>query len=118
MYSEQILDHFHNPRHVGELENATAVIEAANPVCGDTLKLWAIIHDGTVLEARFKVQGCVPAVAYASWLTEWIIGRPLAELASLTPDHVEAALGGLPPGSKHAAVLASDVLKRLLENTK
>jgi nitrogen fixation NifU-like protein len=118
MYSEKVLDHFHNPRNVGELENATAVVEATNPACGDTLKLWAVIQGEAVRDARFKVQGCVPAVACASWLTEWIIGKPLAELASLTPGRIEAALGGLPPASQHAAVLASDILKILLANKK
>jgi nitrogen fixation NifU-like protein len=115
MYSEKVLDHFNHPRNVGEIENPTAVIEATNPVCGDTMKLWAIVRDGIVAEATFKIAGCVPAVACGSWLTEAIRGKPVSALASITPEQIEAVLGGLPPASKHASVLAADALKRLLQ---
>ncbi|MGA2630792.1 MAG: iron-sulfur cluster assembly scaffold protein [Terriglobia bacterium] len=115
MYSERVLDHFHNPRHAGELDDATAVIEVTNPACGDVMKLWVVVRDGQVADARFKVEGCVPAVACGSWLTEWILGKPLADLSSLLPQQIAAALDGLPQASQHAAVLASDALKRLLE---
>ncbi len=114
MYSGKVLDHFHNPRNVGEIENATAVIEMTNPVCGDVMKLWAVIEEGKVRDVKFKTAGCVPAVACGSWLTEAIKGKALAELTTLTPEAIEAALGGLPQASKHAAVLAADALKRLL----
>jgi len=114
MYSEEVLDHFHHPRNVGEIPEATFVVEAANPACGDLMKLWAVVRDGVIVDARFKVAGCVPAVACGSWLTERIAGKQVAELANLTPDHMDSALGGLPAASKHAAVLASDALKQLL----
>lgn len=115
MYSEKILDHFHNPRNVGEIEKPTAVVEAANPVCGDTLKLWVLVKNGTIAVARFKAAGCVPAVACASWMAEWVVGKSLADLSHLSPDQIEAALDRLPPASHHASVLAVDALKRLLE---
>ena len=114
MYSETLLDHFHHPRNVGEIAGATAVVEASNPVCGDLIKLWAVARDGKVLEVKFKVAGCVPAVACGSWLTEVMMNKPLAELAVLGADQVTAGLGGLPPASQHAAQLAVDGLKRLL----
>ena len=113
MYSKKVLDHFHNPRNVGEIEHATAVVEVANPACGDILKLWVVVENGTITEARFKAAGCVPAIACGSWLAEWLPGQPLAALPNLTPDQIEAALEGLPPASNHAAVLASDALRQL-----
>jgi len=114
MYSNQVLDHFHHPRNVGEIEEATVVVETANPVCGDLMKLWAVVRDGVIVDVRFKVAGCVPAVACGSWLTERIKGMPLVELTGLAPDQIAAGLGGLPAASKHAAVLASDALQQLL----
>ena len=114
MYSEKVLDHFHNPRHVGEIENPTVVVEASNPACGDIMKLWIVVRNGRITEAKFKVAGCVPAVACGSWLTEWLWGRALAELSPLSPEDIEAALNGLPSASEHAAVLTSDILKKML----
>ena len=114
MYSDQVLDHFLHPRYVGELGEEAEVVEGSNPACGDVLRLWAVVRDGVLVEATFKASGCVAAVACGSWLTENIRGRPLSQLTGMPPDHLEAELGGLPPGSRHAAVLASDVLKRLL----
>jgi len=113
MYSDQVLDHFHHPRNVGEIEGATVVVETSNPACGDLMKLWAVVRDGVIVDVRFKVAGCVPAVASASWLTERIKGMPLAELSGLAADQIVTGLGGLPPASKHAAVLASDALQQL-----
>lgn len=116
MYSEKVLEHFRHPRHVGEIPRASAVVEVTNPVCGDVMKLWAVMRDGKVAEAKFKVAGCVPAVACGSWLTEAIIGKSPADLRSLTAEQIEAGLDALPPAAKHASALAADALKRLLEN--
>ena len=114
MYSETLLDHFHNPRNVGEIERATAVVEVTNPVCGDVMKLWATVRDGGIAEVKFKVAGCVASVACGSWLTEAIRGQPLPEITGIGPEQIESGLGGLPPASHHAAVLAVDALKQLL----
>lgn len=114
MYSEKVLDHFHHPRNVGEIENASAVVEVTNPVCGDLLKLWVVEREGRIGDVKFKVQGCIPAVACASWLTERMMGHPPAELAAVSPAEIEAALEGLPSASRHASVLASDGLRRVL----
>jgi nitrogen fixation NifU-like protein len=114
MYSEKVLDHFHHPRNVGEIPDATAVVEMTNPVCGDLMKLWVVVRGGKVAEAKFKTQGCIPAVACGSWLTETIMGKSVAGLDALTAQQIEAGLGGLPPASRHASALAADALKRLL----
>ncbi len=115
MFSKQVLDHFHNPRHVGEIENPTVVVEMSNPVCGDLLKLWVVVRAGTLHEVKFKIQGCVASVACASWLAERVMGKPLAELAGISAEEIAEALGGLPPASRHAAALAADTLRQLLE---
>ena len=113
-YSDQVLDHFHHPRNVGEIADATVVVEVTNPACGDLMKLWAVVRKGVIVDVRFKVAGCVPAVACGSWLTERIKRAPLAELRGLAAGQIAAGLGGLPPASQHAAVLASDALQQLL----
>ena len=118
MYSATLLDHFHHPRNVGEIAEASVVVEASNPVCGDLMKLWAVVRDGRIQDVKFKAAGCVPSVACGSWLTEAMLTKSLEELAALTPDHVASGLGGLPPASGHAAVLAVDALKRLLEQIR
>ena len=115
MYSSTLLDHFHHPRNVGEIAEASVVVEASNPVCGDLMKLWVVVHDGKIQEVKFKAAGCVPSVACGSWLTEAILSRPIDELATLTANDVIKELDGLPPASRHAAILAIDALKRLLE---
>ncbi|MGD0225507.1 MAG: iron-sulfur cluster assembly scaffold protein [Terriglobia bacterium] len=118
MYSPILLDHFHHPRNVGEIAEASVAVEASNPVCGDLMKLWAVVREGRIQVVKFKAAGCVPSVACGSWLTEAILNRPLAELSALTPGDVASGLGGLPPASHHAAVLAVDALKRLLEQMR
>ena len=115
MYSAKVLDHFHNPRNVGEIPDATAVVEMTNPVCGDLMKLWAVIEKGRIVDVSFKTQGCVPAVACGSWLTEAIRGKPLAAVNGITAEQIEKGLEGLPSASRHASVLAADALKRLVE---
>jgi nitrogen fixation NifU-like protein len=118
MYSEKVLGHFHCPRNVGEIEHATATVEVTNPVCGDVMKLWVVVRDAVVVEVKFKAAGCVPSLACGSWLTEAMRGKPLAELAGITPEQIESGLGGLPAASHHAAALAVDALTGLLEELR
>jgi len=118
MYSEQMLNHFHRPRSVGEIPGATLVVEATNPVCGDLMKLWVLVGGGKIAGVKFKVAGCVPAVACGSWLTTFLIGKSLTELDGVSANVVEEALGGLPPASRHAAILAADALKQLLDRRR
>jgi nitrogen fixation NifU-like protein len=82
------------------------------------MKLWVVVRDGKIQEVKFKVAGCVPSVACGSWLTEAILSRSVEDLSVVTPDDVIAGLDGLPPASRHAAVLAVDALKRLLDKLR
>ena len=118
MYSERVLEHFHHPRNVGEIFEPSTVVEVINPVCGDVMKLWITVRDSRIAEIKFKVQGCIPAVACGSWLTEAAQGRPLSELASLSAAAIEEALGGLPAASRHASALAIAALQGALEKLR
>lgn len=117
MFSERLLDHFKNPRNVGELEPPAVTVEVANPVCGDILRLSVRFTGEVVAEARYKVRGCTASIATGSALTEWLIGRNRSELAGLRAEVLEEAVGGLGAESKHAAALClegvREVMKRL-----
>ncbi len=115
MYSEAFLDHFRNPRNVGELPRPAVTVEISNPACGDILRLSARFEDGRASDVRYKIRGCTASIASGSALTEWMLGKTRAELASLTPANIESAVGGLIPESKHAAVLCVDGVKALLK---
>jgi nitrogen fixation NifU-like protein len=114
LHSARLLDHFKNPRNSGHLPPPAVTVEVTNPACGDLLRLSARLEDGRVAEARYQVRGCTASIAAGSALTEWMTGKSLAELRSLTAAAIEAELGGLEPASKHAAVLCADAVKRLL----
>jgi nitrogen fixation protein NifU and related proteins len=114
LYSEAFLDHFQNPRNVGELPPPALTVEISNPACGDILRLSARFEDGRVAQASYKVRGCTASIAAGSALTEWMAGKSCAELAAVTPAIIESAVGGLIPESKHAAVLCVDGVKALL----
>lgn len=114
MYPPKLLEHFQNPRNVGELPPPAVTVEVSNPACGDILRLSARIEDGVVVEARYKVRGCTASIAAGSALTEWVVGKSREELAEFRVAIVDEAVGGLPVESKHAAVLCADGLKRLL----
>lgn len=115
MYSPELLDHFQNPRNVGELPDADAVrVEVSNPACGDIMRLAARFEAGVVAEVRFKVRGCTASIAAGSALTEMMVGRSRDGLKAICPQDVEAAVGGLAPASRHAAVLCMDALQQVL----
>jgi nitrogen fixation NifU-like protein len=114
MYSAAVLDHFQNPRNVGTLDAATAIISVENPVCGDILELSARMDAGRIAEARFRTRGCVTALACSSWLTEMLRGKAPAEVRGITPEQISEALGGLPPATFHAAQLARDAVQALI----
>jgi nitrogen fixation protein NifU and related proteins len=118
MYSVAVLDHFKNPRHAGELENAAANVEVTNPVCGDTMRLSATIKDGRVAEAKFLARGCVTSIACGSVIAEKMQGALPAEIAKITPEQISEALGGLPPATFHGAQLAYDAVSALVEKIK
>jgi nitrogen fixation NifU-like protein len=115
MFSDAVLDHFQNPRNVGELPGADATVEVSNPVCGDILRLGARVQDGRIEEARFLCRGCTTSIACASLLTEQLSGRSLAEARCITAHSLSEALGGLPPATSHGADLAVDAVHALLK---
>jgi nitrogen fixation NifU-like protein len=115
MYSERLLDHFRNPRGAGELPAATAAAEASNPGCGDVLRLSARIEAGRFAAVGFQARGCTPTLAAGSAAAEWLQGKTLAEAAELSEQMMEDALGGLPHASRHAARLAVDAVRALLQ---
>jgi nitrogen fixation NifU-like protein len=114
VYSDTLLDHFRNPRNVGELPQPSITIEVSNPACGDILRLSALLEDGRVVESRYRVRGCTASIAAGSALTEMINGQTREAMAAISPRDVEERLDGLPPASKHAAALCVDGLKALL----
>lgn len=114
MYPERLLDHFQNPRNVGELAPPAVTVEVQNPACGDILRLSVLWRDGRISESRYKVRGCTASIAAGSALTEWLAGKSRADLAAFRREIIDEAVGGLPPESKHAAVLCADAVKRLL----
>ncbi len=116
MYSERLLEHFRNPRGVGELPPPAVVAEAANPACGDTLRISVRFEQDRVTEARFLARGCTASVAAGSVLAEWLVGKHRAELAGLQPEVIAEALGGLAPESRHAAVLAVDAARAVAKS--
>lgn len=115
MHSEALLDHFQNPRNVGELDPPAHRVDVTNPACGDMMRLSARFENGRVAEARYKTRGCTASIAAGSALTELMGGRTAAELAQIRNTDIDAALGGLIPESKHAAALCIDALKALLK---
>jgi nitrogen fixation NifU-like protein len=114
VYSERLLDHFRNPRHVGHLAPPAVTVDVTNPACGDMLRLSARFEDDRVTEVRYQIRGCTASIAAGSALTEWMAGKSRVELKALTPAILEDLLGGLEAASKHAAVLCVDGVKRLL----
>jgi nitrogen fixation NifU-like protein len=115
MYSPQVLDHFQHPRNPGAVVNPDASAQIENPACGDVLKLTLRVTDGRIAEIRFLAQGCVPAIACASLLTEWVQGKTIVEARQLRREEIIQALGGLPQTSTHASHLAIDTLAALLQ---
>lgn len=114
MHSEIFLDHFRNPRQVGELEPPAITIQVENPACGDILRLSALWQNGKISESRYKVRGCSASIAAGSALMEWLAGKTLTEVRNVTPTAIEEAVGGLIPESRHAAVLCVDAVKQLV----
>lgn len=118
MYPERLIDHFQNPRNVGELGGDAITVEVSNPACGDILRLGARFAGGRVAEVRYKVRGCTASIAAGSALTEWMCGRSREELGGFTAAVVDEAVGGLPAASKHAGVLCADGVKALLQRLR
>lgn len=114
LYSEKVLDHFSNPRNVGEIENADGVGEVGNAKCGDIMKMYIKVDDGIISDVKFKTFGCGAAVATSSMATELIKGKSIDDALKLTNKAVVEALEGLPAVKLHCSVLAEQAIKSAL----
>ncbi len=114
MYSEKVMDHFMNPRNVGEIENASGVGQVGNAKCGDIMKIFLDIEDGIIKDAKFKTFGCGAAVSTSSMATELVIGKNVEEALKITNKSVMEALDGLPPAKVHCSCLAEEALQAAL----
>ena len=115
-YSEKVMDHFMNPRNVGEIESADGVGEVGNPACGDMMRLYLKIEEGRVLDAKFRTFGCGAAIASSSMLTEMIKGKTVDEARAITNLQVAEALDGLPAVKIHCSVMAEQAVKSALDD--
>lgn len=116
MYTEKVMDHFQNPRNVGEVQNADGVGEVGNPTCGDIMKISIKVEDGKIVDCKFKTFGCGAAVATSSQVTEMVIGKTIEEAKEITNKMVAEELGGLPPVKMHCSNLAADALRLAIAN--
>ena len=115
-YSEKVMDHFTNPRNVGEIQDADGVGTAGNPVCGDTTRICIKVSDGRITDIKFKTFGCGAAIATASMTTELALGKTLEEGLAISRNNVADALDGLPPVKLHCSNLAADALHAAIED--
>ena len=115
MFNDRLLDHFKNPRNVGELPDPAVCVEVSNPACGDILRLCARFVQDRAAEVRYQVRGCTASIAAGSALTELMAGKTRQELKAIRAADIESAVGGLSAESKHAAVLCADGVRALLQ---
>ena len=115
-YSEKVMEHFRNPRNVGEIENPDGVGRVGNPVCGDIMELYIKVKDGVITDAKFKTFGCGAAIATSSMVTELVKNKTIDEALNISNRAVAEALGGLPPIKMHCSVLAEEALKKALND--
>ncbi len=118
MYSDKVMDHFMNPRNVGEIENADGVGQVGNAKCGDIMKMYLKIEDNIITDAKFKTFGCGAAVATSSMATELVVGKTVDEALMITNKAVAEALDGLPPVKMHCSNLAEEAIRAALEDYK
>ena len=114
MYSEKVMDHFENPRNVGEIPDANAVGQVGNAKCGDIMKMYMKIEDDVIVDCKFKTFGCGAAIATSSMATELVKGKTVEEAKQLTNKAVMEALDGLPPAKVHCSVLAEEAIEAAL----
>jgi nitrogen fixation NifU-like protein len=115
-YSEKVMEHFRNPRNVGEIENPDGVGRVGNPVCGDIMELYIKVKDGVITDARFKTFGCGAAIATSSMVTELVKNKTIDDALKISNRAVADALGGLPPIKMHCSLLAEEALKKALDD--
>ncbi len=111
MYTKQVMDHFENPRNVGEIPDANGIGEVGNAKCGDIMRIYLKIQNGIIADVKFKTYGCASAIATSSIATEMIKGQPIEKAIELSNKAVVEALGGLPTHKIHCSVLAEQAIK-------
>jgi len=116
MYSERVMDHFRNPRNVGEIENADGTGEVGNPVCGDMMTFYVKVKDNVLTDVKFKTFGCGAAIAVSSMVSEMAIGKTIEEALKISNADVAKELGGLPPNKLHCSNLGADALHEAIKN--
>ena len=116
LYSEKVMEHFKNPRNVGEIENPDGVGHVGNSVCGDIMELYIKVNDGIITDAKFKTFGCGAAIATSSIVTEMVKGKRMEDALQISNKAVVEALDGLPPVKMHCSVLAEEALKSAIED--
>jgi nitrogen fixation NifU-like protein len=115
-YSEKVMDHFKNPRNVGEIPDADGIGNVGNPVCGDIMRLYIKVEDDKIVDAKFKTFGCGAAIATSSMVTEIVKGKSIDEALQISNKAVAEALGGLPRIKMHCSVLAEEALKSAIDD--
>ncbi|GBE02545.1 nifU-like protein [bacterium BMS3Bbin06] len=116
MYSKEIMDHFMNPRNVGEIPDPDGVGVEGNPVCGDVMKLFIKVKDDRIEDVKFQTFGCGAAIAVSSMITEMAKGKTIDEAEKISKEDVADKLGGLPPQKMHCSNLGADALKKAIED--
>ncbi|HLD35613.1 MAG TPA: Fe-S cluster assembly scaffold protein NifU [Planctomycetota bacterium] len=116
IYSDKVMDHFRNPRNVGEIPDADGVGEVGNPVCGDMMSFYIKVKDNRLVDIKFKTFGCGAAIAVSSMVTEMGMGKTLEEAKKITKAEVAKELGGLPPNKMHCSNLGAEALTKAIED--
>ena len=118
MYSDKVMDHFTNPRNVGEIDDADGIGEEGNPVCGDAMKIFIKVKDDVITDLKFKTFGCASAIAVSSMVTEMAKGMTIEEASKITKASLAEALDGLPPQKMHCSNLGADALHKAIADYK
>jgi len=116
MYSEKVMDHFMNPRNVGEIPDADGVGMEGNPTCGDAMQIFIKVENDRIVDSKFRTFGCGAAIAVSSMITEMVKGKTLNEALQISKEAVAQELGGLPSQKMHCSNLGADALRKAIEN--
>ena len=114
MYSNKVMEHFSNPRNIGEIKNADGIGEVGNPVCGDMMSFYIKVEDGKISDIKYKTFGCVAAIAVSSMVSELAMGKSLEEAKTITKQSVTESLDGLPKEKLHCSNLGADALAKAI----